>query len=289
MLLEGLETLYLLAREKTMGKVASRLYITQSAVSKRISNLESRLGKKLVEPDGRHLRLTPDALALLERIGPNLDELKGVLFDSQRLTDDSKLHIACSETILAGYLGPFLRDYIQRDQHLDFATHHTPVILEKIRAGDAVLGICAGEIVGAQGLEILPLLEEPFCLIYPDRPEFGHPLRVISIDLGNPANRYLNARLSQAQLSPWMQMDSYFAAAELGRAGLAPATVPLGVARLMGIAAAFCHLPPADSRLTRPVSLCFRPSARKRERIARLITALAQHFATLKPTLNTGS
>ena len=37
MLLEGLETLRLLASEGTMAKVASRLYISQSAVSKRIT------------------------------------------------------------------------------------------------------------------------------------------------------------------------------------------------------------------------------------------------------------
>ena len=59
MLLEGLETLCLLASEGTMAKVASRLYINQSAVSKRIAQLEQRLGKKLVEPDGRQIRLTP--------------------------------------------------------------------------------------------------------------------------------------------------------------------------------------------------------------------------------------
>ena len=40
MLLEGLETLSLLASEGTMAKVASRLYISQSAVSKRIAQLE---------------------------------------------------------------------------------------------------------------------------------------------------------------------------------------------------------------------------------------------------------
>ncbi|MGL5199997.1 MAG: LysR family transcriptional regulator, partial [Aeromonas veronii] len=53
MLLEGLETLSLLASEGTMAKVASRLYISQSAVSKRIAQLEQRLGKKLIEPEGR--------------------------------------------------------------------------------------------------------------------------------------------------------------------------------------------------------------------------------------------
>ena len=77
MLLEGLETLCLLASEGTMAKVASRLYISQSAVSKRIAQLEQRLGKKLIEPDGRHIRLTPQARELLARVAPSLAEMKG--------------------------------------------------------------------------------------------------------------------------------------------------------------------------------------------------------------------
>jgi DNA-binding transcriptional LysR family regulator len=107
MLLEGLETLCLLASEGTMAKVASRLYISQSAVSKRIAQLEQRLGKKLIEPDGRHIRLTPQARELLARVAPSLAEMKGVLADSQILTDQTPLSIACSETLLAGYLARF--------------------------------------------------------------------------------------------------------------------------------------------------------------------------------------
>ena len=84
MLLEGLETLEVLAREGTMSRAASRLFITQSAVSKRIANLEHRLGKKLIEPDGRQVRLTADARALLLTVAPTLGELKGLLFDQLR-------------------------------------------------------------------------------------------------------------------------------------------------------------------------------------------------------------
>jgi len=118
MLLEGLETLSLLASEGTMAKVASRLYISQSAVSKRIAQLELRLGKKLIEPEGRQIRLTPQAHELLERVAPSLAEMKGVLADSQDLADHSPLPIACSETLLAGYLAHFMRDYLGRDPHL---------------------------------------------------------------------------------------------------------------------------------------------------------------------------
>lgn len=50
MLLEGVETLLVLAKEGTMSRAGSRLYISQSAVSKRIARLEQRLGKKTDYP-----------------------------------------------------------------------------------------------------------------------------------------------------------------------------------------------------------------------------------------------
>lgn len=162
MLLEGLETLCLLASEGTMAKVASRLYISQSAVSKRIAQLEQRLGKKLIEPDGRHIRLTPQARELLARVAPSLAEMKGVLADSQILTDQTPLSIACSETLLAGYLARFMHAYLERDPHIALSTHHTPVILARVRGGDALLGICAGRLPPGHGLCAERLLEEPF-------------------------------------------------------------------------------------------------------------------------------
>lgn len=66
MLLEGIETLLVLSKAKTMSRTGSLLYISQSAVSKRIANLEKKLSKKLIEPSGRQIKLTPDAIALIE-------------------------------------------------------------------------------------------------------------------------------------------------------------------------------------------------------------------------------
>ncbi|KDO13140.1 hypothetical protein DP83_12425 [Vibrio metoecus] len=45
MLLEGIETLLVLSKEKTMSRTGSQLYISQSAVSKRIANLEKNWEK----------------------------------------------------------------------------------------------------------------------------------------------------------------------------------------------------------------------------------------------------
>ncbi|MGT4069316.1 UNVERIFIED_CONTAM: LysR family transcriptional regulator [Aeromonas hydrophila] len=282
MLLEGLETLCLLASEGTMAKVASRLYISQSAVSKRIAQLEQRLGKKLVEPDGRQIRLTPQAQELLARVAPSLAEMKGVLADSQTLTDLTPLPVACSETLLAGYLARFMHDYLRQDPHLALSTHHTPVILARVRSGDALLGICAGRLPPGHGLEASLLLEEPFYLVEGDQREGENAdqglRQILTMDLDNPSNRYLREPLAALGLTPAMELDSYLALIELAKAGIGPVLLPAGLLALVG-----AQGPQARplAGLARPLHLVYRPNSLKRARIAQLVQALQAHFQPL--------
>ncbi|QXB54286.1 LysR family transcriptional regulator [Aeromonas sp. FDAARGOS 1415] len=283
MLLEGLETLCLLASEGTMAKVASRLYISQSAVSKRIAQLEQRLGKKLVEPDGRHTRLTPQARELLTRVAPSLAEMKGVLTDSQILTDQTPLPVACSETLLAGYLARFMHDYLQQDPHIALSTHHTPVILARVRGGDALLGICAGRLPPGHGLCTERLLEEPFYLVGDDQGEVRTgdqegERRILTMDLENPSNRYLREPLAALGLTPAMELDSYLALIELAKAGIGPVLLPAGLLALVGEQGTRARPLPG---LGRPLHLVYRPNSLKRDRIARLVQALQAHFRQL--------
>ncbi|MEV3818335.1 LysR family transcriptional regulator [Aeromonas salmonicida] len=277
MLLEGLETLSLLASEGTMAKVASRLYISQSAVSKRIAQLELRLGKKLIEPDGRQIRLTPQARELLDRVAPSLAEMKGVLADSLTLTDLTPLPIACSETLLAGYLARFMHDYLGRDPHIALSTHHTPVILARVRSGDALLGICAGRLPPGHGLGAELLLEEPFYLAGSDQDEApsADQRKILTMDLENPSNRYLREPLAQLGLVPTMELDSYLALIELAKAGIGPVLLPAGLLALVGEQGETARPLPG---LGRPLHLVYRQSSLKRERIAQLVSALRRHF-----------
>ncbi|MFM5140053.1 MULTISPECIES: LysR family transcriptional regulator [Aeromonas] len=306
MLLEGLETLCLLASEGTMAKVASRLYISQSAVSKRITQLEQRLGKRLIEPDGRQTRLTPQARELLARVAPSLAEMKGVLADSQTLTDQTPLPVACSETLLAGYLARFMHDYLEQDPHLALSTHHTPVILTRVRGGDALLGICAGRLPPGHGLCAELLLEEPFYLVGDDQEEAaqpdhrvaspdrasGKPLtqrdlgeetlvqekvrKILTMDLENPSNRYLRDPLAALGLVPAMELDSYLALIELAKAGIGPVLLPAGLLALVGDQGKRARALPG---LARPLHLVYRPSSLKRARIQRLVEGIRAHFA----------
>ncbi len=164
MLLEGIETLLVLSQEKTMSRTGSRLYISQSAVSKRIANLERKLGKKLIEPEGRQIKLTPDALSLIDRVGPSLHELRGLIAEEQTLDDQTIIRVDCSETLVAGYLSEVFPTFtlLLKDPFLTITTNHTPRIIEHVKAGDAAIGLCAGHLNSRLGLHATHLFNEPF-------------------------------------------------------------------------------------------------------------------------------
>ncbi|WP_299018176.1 LysR family transcriptional regulator [uncultured Photobacterium sp.] len=274
MLLEGLETLLVLAKEGTMSKAGSYLYISQSAVSKRIARLEKRLGKKLIEPSGRRIKLSPDALVLIENVGPSYKEIKGLIFDQQCIQDQTVITLACSETLVAGYLGEMMGSYIQHDPYLSISTHHTPVIIEKVQSGDATIGFCAGHMPPQHGLAIRHLFDELFTVVS-HQPLTQQPSVLLVNDFKNPANVNQASVLQKAGIIPQMEMDSYTAAAQLALGGVAPALVPASIVKTLKIAPVFCHHFGFLDELTRPVHLCYRRQSYQSERIRNLIEAIA--------------
>lgn len=279
MLLEGIETLLVLHKEKTMSRTGSQLYISQSAVSKRIANLEKKLGKKLIEPNGRHIRLTADAQALIESVEPSFNELRGQIYDQQRIEDKTFITIDCSETLLAGYLHLAMEALYQQDRYITLTTNHTPRIVEHVQSGKATVGFCAGYLPPHHGLVTFHLFDEPFSVIS-RHPLTELPKTIITNDLNNPANTYQLAVLSAVGIKPLMQMDSYTASARLAVGGMAPALVPKSVINTLKIEERYCYHFHELGHLTRPVSLCVRAKSQQNKRVKKVITTIADAVAT---------
>ncbi|MDN3716319.1 LysR family transcriptional regulator [Vibrio breoganii] len=274
MLLEGIETLLVLNKEKTMSRTGSQLYISQSAVSKRIANLEKKLDKKLVEPDGRLIRLTPAAEALIRNVGPTFIELQGLISDEQTLSSDAIIKMDCSETLLSGYLSTQIEYFRAVDRALSITTNHTPRIVENVQSGRATLGLCAGYLPKRHGLKTFHLFDEPFFVV-----SGNHltelPTGLICNDLTNPANTYQLEFLSVLGVSPLMEMDSYTAAARLALGGLAPALIPQSIIKTLNIASQHIFEFKELQSLVRPVHLCVRAKSLKNERVKTLIETIA--------------
>lgn len=288
MLLEGIETLLVLSKEKTMGRTGSLLYISQSAVSKRIANLEKRVGKKLIEPDGRQIKLTTDAQALVETIGPSFSELCGLIFDQQSFTDATLIRIDCSETLVAGYINATMGQYLKHDKFITITTNHTPRIVQHVQSGKATLGFCAGYLPANHGLMTFHLVDEPFYIVS-QTPLSSLPKQLVTNDLSNPANAYQVDILAKLAITPQMEMDSYTAAAQLALGGMTPALVPLSVIKALNIEPRYYFDFDELQPLVRPVHLCLRSNSYRSPRIKRLITTIADAVAkeVLLPSTST--
>src|SRR3989344_6465533 len=97
-MVEGIEALLALERTGTISEAAAQLRLTQSAVSKRIQALENDLKFKLIEPDGRRVKLTATGQSFLDKARVLISELKNL---KQLESDNSakKFSIALSDSI----------------------------------------------------------------------------------------------------------------------------------------------------------------------------------------------
>src|SRR5262250_2762542 len=76
---DGIEALAALERLGTVSEAATRLRLTQSAVSKRLATLAKQVGFAVVAPEGRRVTLTAEGLELLERARPLLAGLRELI------------------------------------------------------------------------------------------------------------------------------------------------------------------------------------------------------------------
>ncbi|MGA8204616.1 MAG: LysR substrate-binding domain-containing protein [Woeseiaceae bacterium] len=76
--LRGLRTFCIVAEHESFRDAADRLFITASAVSHQIRNLEDELGQKLFERRSRSIHLTEVGKSLYDDVNPLIDQLDDV-------------------------------------------------------------------------------------------------------------------------------------------------------------------------------------------------------------------
>ena len=121
-MIDQLDALAALRSAGTMGRAATVLRLTQSAVSKRIAALEASVGTRLIERHGRRVRLTADAERILEQARPLLASLREVL-QARAPASHALLRVAASDSLLASFLPASLRAALDRLPQLTIELH----------------------------------------------------------------------------------------------------------------------------------------------------------------------
>jgi DNA-binding transcriptional LysR family regulator len=171
----GLQAFVAIAEQAGFQKAADTLHITQTALTRRLQNLEALLGVKLIERTTRTVAMTqlgsdfyPQARRLLSDLENALTEIHKT--GSARRGDVS---IACVPTVGVQYLPRIIQEYAARypQNRIKILDHASSGVANAVLRREAEFGINIG---GAHHPELtsVPLLQDRFVVICRD----DHPL-----------------------------------------------------------------------------------------------------------------
>jgi DNA-binding transcriptional LysR family regulator len=171
----GVQAFIAIAERGSFSRAADDLHITQTALSRRMQNLESFLGVKLVERTTRSVALTPigrnflpQARRLLADLGMALVEIRET---GKSLRGD--VTIACVPTVGVHYLPRIVQQYaaLHPDNRVKILDHASSDVAAAVLQRAAEFGI---NMQGAAHPELrsVPLLRDRFVLVCRD----DHPL-----------------------------------------------------------------------------------------------------------------
>ena len=284
-MIENLETLITLSKTGTMMETGTVLKISQSAVSKRIAALERHYDRPLIERYGRRVVLTHHGTHLVEKVAPLIGELRGVFLEDGALPS-GKIILGVSEAILASW-GPRLFAAVRGDMpevELTFHAQRSPTVLDRLRSGEYMVGICTGasgadsdlqsEIVRLEPMVIIPSGLAPFDY------RVGEDLDVITIESRSGAWASIEEDMRRLNLHRKTSLESFFSAAQMALAGFGHGLVPAGVAATLG--APRDRLVALDAHgLNRPVRFVARKSMFSQPLVQSFHDAIVRHVAFL--------
>jgi DNA-binding transcriptional LysR family regulator len=270
----GVQAFVALAEQGSFRKAAESLFITQTALTRRLQNIEAFLGVKLVERTTRTLALTvlghgflPQARRLLNELRTSLQEIRDT---GRALRGDVTL--ACVPTVGVQYLPRVIQAYSSRhpDNRIRVLDHASAGVEQAVRQREAEFGI---GIAGPHHADLTSrtLLHDRFVLVCRNDHALaarrriqwgdlrGHPL--ILPGVGSSNRPLLDARLADAgvQLSSHYEVQRSSTAVGLVAAGVGMAVVP-SLALQAGTYPSLCVLSLSGPVITRGFVLLLRKS-----------------------------
>jgi LysR family pca operon transcriptional activator len=172
-----LQTFLEVARQRSVGKAADVLHVSQPAVTKTIRELELALDVKLFEKDGRGIRITRYGEVFLRHAGASVAAIQQGIDSVSRaqLSAGPPLRIGALPTVAARLMPNAVRLFLDEKtgSPIKVVTGENLVLLEQLRVGD--LDLVVGRLAAPEqmtGLSFEHLYSEPVKFVV----RAGHPL-----------------------------------------------------------------------------------------------------------------
>lgn len=138
--LRGLRTFCIAARYGSFRTAGEELFITSSAVSHQIKNLEEELGEPLFDRSSRELSLTDTGQSLYEEVSPLIEQLNTVVAKYKKGAISSSIRISVQPFFASEYFVPRLSEFAAAHPEIDMQVGSSDESAEK-HPSDADLSI----------------------------------------------------------------------------------------------------------------------------------------------------
>ena len=207
-LLKGFEAV---ARHLSFTRAAAELFVTQSAVSRQVRQLEEHLGVRLFERRTRAVVLTEAGYRYYSELAPLLDRIAELTRSISGARAETRVRVTATLTFSSLWLVPRLAAF--QDLHPQVQVHVVAdIVMRDLARDDFDLAIryCTAAAAGADALQIFGETLTPVC-----SPKLlaRAPLRSIE-DL----DRHVLIHFNDLEgLAPWLSWDQFLARADHGK------------------------------------------------------------------------
>lgn len=163
------------ARQRSIGKAAEILHVTQPAVSKAIRELEETLDVKLFEKDGRGIKITRYGEVFLHHAGASLAAIQQGIDSLNGANSGPPVRLGALPTVSTRLVPRAMELFLeeQTDSPIKIVTGENTVLLDQLRLG--VLDLVLGRLAAPEQMSGLH-----FEYLYSEQVRFvvrkGHPL-----------------------------------------------------------------------------------------------------------------
>lgn len=171
----GVQAFIAIAEHGGFLRAAESLHITQTALSRRLQNLEAFLGVRLVERSTRSVALTRTGAEFLPRARRLMTELAAALIEIRDTGRSSRgdVTLACIQTVSAHYLPQIVQRYAARhpENRIRILDHAAPEVEAAVLRREAEFGVTM-ESTRHRELTSVPFHRDRFVAVCRD----DHPL-----------------------------------------------------------------------------------------------------------------
>lgn len=197
----SLQAFVQVAESGSFSIAAGKLFLTQSAISKRIAHLEEQVDCRLFDRIGRQISLTEAGRTLLPQARQILHALEDAARSLQNLSAEvnGRLSLAASHHISLHRLPPILRQYTRRypEVELDLRFDESELAYDSILRGDLELALITlapqsdprvqTETLWVDSLQYVVARDHPLAAREPTRPD---PVEPVSGPAARPQHLY---------------------------------------------------------------------------------------------------